>query len=64
MAVSEGAEAALAAKFTVMRRVLGERQWRVYLGTGARALGYGGIAAVARASGASWGDGGGGGVAG
>ena len=53
MAVSEGAEAALAAKFTVMRRVLDERQWRVYLGTEARALGYGGIAAVARASGAS-----------
>ncbi len=53
MAVSEDAEAVLAAKFAVMRRVLGERQWRVYLGTEARALGHGGIAAVARASGAS-----------
>jgi len=53
MAISEGAESALAAKFAVMRRVLDERQWRVYLGTEARALGYGGIAAVARASGAS-----------
>src|SRR5215813_7417796 len=51
--IPEGAEAALAAKFAVMRRVLDERQWRVYLGTEARALGYGGIAAVARASGAS-----------
>jgi len=53
VAISEGAEAALAAKFAVMRRVLDERQWRVYLGTEARALGHGGIAAVARASGAS-----------
>jgi hypothetical protein len=53
VAVAEGAEAALAAKFAVMRRVLDERQWRVYLGSEARALGYGGIAAVARASGAS-----------
>jgi hypothetical protein len=43
----------LAAKFAVMRLVLGERQWRLYLGTEARALGYGGIAAVARAAGAS-----------
>jgi hypothetical protein len=53
MAVSEDAGAGLAAKFAVMRRVLDERQWRVYLGTEARALGYGGIAAVARASGVS-----------
>src|SRR5580693_986418 len=36
-----------------MRRLLDERQWRVYLGTEALALGYGGIAAVARASGAA-----------
>jgi hypothetical protein len=36
-----------------MRPFLDERGWRVYLGTEARALGYGGIAAVARASGAS-----------
>jgi Rhodopirellula transposase DDE domain len=53
VAVSEPDEAALAAKFAVMRPFLDERGWRVYLGTEARALGYGGIAAVARASGAS-----------
>jgi hypothetical protein len=53
VAVLEDAEAVLAAKFAVMRLVLDERQWRVYLGTEARALGHGGIAAVARASGAS-----------
>jgi hypothetical protein len=51
--VAEDAEAVLAAKFAVMRELLDERQWRVYLGTEARALGRGGIAAVARASGAS-----------
>jgi hypothetical protein len=51
--VSEDAQAVLAAKFAVMRRLLDERQWRVYLGTEALALGYGGIAAVARASGAA-----------
>jgi Rhodopirellula transposase DDE domain len=53
VAVSEADEAALAAKFAVMRPFLDERGWRVYLGTEARALGYGGIAAVARAAGAS-----------
>ena len=53
VAVSEDAEAVLAAKFAVMRPILDERQWRVYLGSEARALGYGGIAAVTRASGAS-----------
>jgi hypothetical protein len=36
-----------------MRELLDERQWRVYLGTEARALGHGGIAAVARTSGVS-----------
>jgi hypothetical protein len=46
-------DAVLAGKFAVMRPFLGERGWRVYLGTEANALGYGGIAAVARASGAS-----------
>jgi hypothetical protein len=49
MAIPEDAEAVLAAKFAVMRELLDERQWRVYLGTEARALGHGGIAAVARA---------------
>ena len=54
MAVSADGEAALAAKFAVMRRLgLDERQWREYLGIEARALGYGGIAAVARAAGCS-----------
>ena len=53
MAISEADKAALAAKFAVMRPFLGERGWRLYLGTEANALGYGGIAAVARASGAS-----------
>jgi Rhodopirellula transposase DDE domain len=53
VAVAEDDEVVLAAKFAVMRRLLDERQWRVYLGTEARALGRGGIAAVARASGAS-----------
>jgi hypothetical protein len=46
-------ESALAAKLAVMRPFLDERGWRVYLGTEANALGYGGITAVARASGAS-----------
>jgi hypothetical protein len=53
MAISKADEAALAAKFAVMRPFLDERGWRVYLGTEANVLGYGGIAAVARASGAS-----------
>ena len=53
MAVSDGDEAALVVKFAVMRPFLDERGWRVYLGTEARALGYGGIAAVARAAGVS-----------
>jgi transposase len=53
MAISEGAARVLAAKFTVMRPHLGERQWRLYLGSEARALGHGGIAAVARAAGVS-----------
>jgi hypothetical protein len=53
VAISEADEVALAAKLAVMRPFLDERGWRVYLGTEALALGYGGIAAVARASGAS-----------
>jgi len=54
MPVSEGTEAGLAAKFTAVRRLgLSERQWRQYLGIEARALGYGGIAAIARAAGVS-----------
>jgi hypothetical protein len=54
MPVSGDGEAGLAAKFAAMRRLgLSERQWREYLGIEARALGYGGIAAVARAAGVS-----------
>jgi hypothetical protein len=53
MAMGDADEAVLAAKFAVMRQVLDERQWRVYLGAEANALGFGGIAAVARAAGAS-----------
>ena len=53
MAVSEEVVARLAAKFAVMLPLLDERQRRVYLGSEARDLGRGGIAAVARASGAS-----------
>ena len=53
MAIADGDEGVLAAKFAVMRPFLDERGWRVYLGTEARALGYGGVAAVARAAGVS-----------
>ena len=53
MAISAELAEAMAAKFAVMRPHLGERQWRLYLGSEARALGNGGIAAVARAAGVS-----------
>ena len=53
MAMSADGAGGLAAKFAVMRPHLGERQWRLYLGSEARALGHGGIAAVARAAGVS-----------
>ena len=53
VAIADADEAALAGKFAVMRPFLDERGWRVYLGSEANALGYGGVAAVARASGAS-----------
>lgn len=46
-------EDVLAAKLAVMRPFLDERQWRLLLGAEAEALGRGGIAAVARASGAA-----------
>jgi hypothetical protein len=49
--VEDADEAALAGKFAMIQQILDERQWRVYLGSEARMLGYGGIAAVARASG-------------
>ena len=53
MAVSGDVVEGLASKFAVMRPALDERQWRRYLGSEARALGHGGIAAVARAAGCS-----------
>ena len=54
MAVSEDVAAGLAAKLAAVRRLgLNERQWRQYLGIEARALGYGGIKAVALAAGVS-----------
>jgi hypothetical protein len=53
MAVCGVDVAGLAVKFAVMRQVADERTWRVYLGSEARALGHGGIAAVARAAGVS-----------
>jgi hypothetical protein len=53
MAISEDAGRALAAKLAVMLPHLDERQRRLYLGSEARALGHGGIAAVARAAGVS-----------
>ena len=51
MAVSMETEQALAAKFEVLLPHLDERQRRLLLGAEARALGYGGIRAVARAAG-------------
>jgi hypothetical protein len=53
MAISVGVARVLAAKFMVMLPHLDERQRRLYLGSEARALGHGGIAAVARAAGVS-----------
>src|ERR1035441_2996626 len=50
VAVPEGAEAVLAAKFAVMRSLLGERQWRGYLGAEGRARGgAGGVGGGGRA---------------
>src|SRR5215469_14658633 len=51
MAISVDVTEALAAKFAVMLPHLDERHRRLYLGSEARALGHGGIAAVARAAG-------------
>src|SRR5579859_4555099 len=51
MAISAGVADVLAAKFAVTLPHLDERQRRLYLGSEARALGHGGIAAVARAAG-------------
>src|SRR6266545_3123295 len=53
MAVSVEIEQSLAAKFSVLLPHLDERTQRLYLGSEARSLGHGGIAAVARAAGVS-----------
>jgi hypothetical protein len=53
MAVAMEVEEALTAKFPVLLPHLDERQRRLYLGSEARALGHGGIEAVARAAGVS-----------
>lgn len=47
------AEELVAGKYAVMAPVLDERQRRVWLGVEARALGRGGVSAVARATGVS-----------
>lgn len=46
------AEDALAEKFAAIRPHLDEKQWRLYLGSEAEAIGWGGIGLVARLSGA------------
>jgi len=51
MAVGMEAEESLRAKFSALLPHLDERQQRLYLGSEARALGHGGVAAVARAAG-------------
>jgi len=51
MAISEGVEAALAAKFQALFPHLDERQRRLAAGAEARSLGHGGIRVVARAAG-------------
>ena len=53
MAVAVDVVESLAAKFAVLLPHLDERQQRLYLASEARSLGHGGIAAVARAAGAS-----------
>src|SRR5215469_16203427 len=53
MAVGMEAEESLRAKFSALLPHLDERQQRLYLGSEARALGHGGVAAVARAAGVS-----------
>ena len=65
MAVAVEVEESLAVKFAALLPHLDERQQRLYLGSEARSLGHGGVAAVARAAGvAADGDRGGGGTGG
>ncbi len=53
MAVGMEAEESLRAKYSALLPHLDERAQRLYLGSEARALGHGGVAAVARAAGVS-----------
>jgi transposase len=53
MAVAVETEESLAVKFAALLPHLDERQQRLYLGSEARSLGHGGVAAVARAAGVS-----------
>ncbi|MGH3673859.1 MAG: ISAzo13 family transposase, partial [Pseudonocardiaceae bacterium] len=53
MAVAVETVETLAAKFSALLPHLDERTQRLYLGSEARSLGHGGIAAVARAAGVS-----------
>ena len=65
MAVAVEVEESLAARFAALLPHLDERRQRLCLGSEARPLGHGGVAAVARAAGASLrGDRGGGGAGG
>lgn len=41
-------------QYEILRNELNEQQWRLYLGTEALKLGYGGISQVAALSGADW----------
>ncbi len=41
-------------QYEILRKELNEQQWRLYLGTEALKIGYGGISQVAELSGADW----------
>ena len=41
-------------QYEILRNELNEQQWRLYLGTEALKIGYGGISQVAELSGADW----------
>ena len=41
-------------QYEILRNELDEQQWRLYLGTEALKLGFGGISQVAALSGAAW----------
>ena len=41
-------------QYEILQKALNEQQWRVFLGTEALKIGYGGISQVAALSGADW----------